>query len=225
MVRHTLDVYCLVPYHKKSLCDAAPPIEPVDLNREIVFAFKNGRAMRKAHGGHSFEKLIKSIVSACKLSPVGVDASETSWIPIPRSGASQPSTDTNSDHHPARTLGIHLAAQLGGSMCNNLIRVLPLTEKRDIGAARSSLALEGSVSNASKIILLDDTFVAGATIASCAATLREQGHTGLIAAFCIGYDVSSRKATELHERKTHWRMTWSMSDQRPYVKFMGRWGM
>lgn len=109
-------------------------------------------------------------------------------------------------------------------MVDIFTRAFPLTEKRNIHAAAESLKIMGQVPKSSRVVLLDDTYVTGATIASCAAMLRKRGFAGTIAAFCIGYDVAARKATELHERKTHWRITWSSNDKRPDAKFIGRWG-
>ena len=219
-----LDVYCLIPYRTAALCRVAPEQENAPRNREIVFAFKNGRAMRRAYGGHSFHSLSARMVKACGESPLGGPAAAgTVWVPVPRSGASQPSTDPGSDPYPCWTLAKWLAARLGGGARQLLDRRSPPAGKRHVQAAIDTLELAEPLPSPARIVLVDDVCTSGSTLASCAAFLRDRGYQGTIAAFCVAYDVAQALADQVQPRKTTWRVTWSPDRPRSTTELVGPW--
>jgi hypothetical protein len=220
-----IDVYCLVPYRPPPLLEAAPAGEEAPRNVELVFAFKNGRAMRKRDGGrHPFAELLDRTVRACETSPLGAAASQTTWVPVPRSGASKKSFDPAGDQFPCWTLANALAKRVDGAASNLLTRPSPSRKKREVQANINSLRFSGPLPSTSRIVLLDDVYVTGCALVSCAAVLREKGYVGDIAAFCVGYDVAEDAAKKLHELKQWWRLSWRPGWERPKREPMGAWG-
>lgn len=221
----SLDVYCLIPYRNRELCGMAPEGEKARRNREIGWAFKNGRAMSKAHRGRPFDALVGRIVRACNTSPLGKRASETLWVPVPRSGESKKSFDPNSDPYPCRTLAAEFAKWIGGStheIFNAQRSFRP--EKHNTGAALESLKFDGPVPNEPVVILVDDTFVTGASLVACAKRLLTEGYRGKIDAFCVAYDIHRRNAKEQHPIKRCFRIDWSAGQRRPNETPLGLWG-
>jgi hypothetical protein len=219
-----IDVFCLVPYRTESRCRMAPLPEPAFYNREIVFAFKNGRAVSPSHGGHSFKKLIRSIVTACQKSPLAERAKNCTWVPVPRSGVSKPSFDPGGDSYPCETLALEMAHRLGGKATKIFADQRHFAPKKhDVLVGLESLAMSTELPSSEWLVLVDDTFVTGATLASCAIMLRDHGYGGEIAAFCVGYDVDPREASMAQVNKIRRQITWKSGNVRPEVVRQGTW--
>ncbi len=222
----TLKVFCLAPYRPQTRCKLAPLSEPAFFHREIVLAFKNGRAVHESQGGYSYKTLVRSIASACQESPLAQQAADALWVPVPRSGASEPSFDPQGDKYPCNTLAQQLASRIGGRAIELLDPCRThRPKKHDVAAGIATLRLTRAVpASTSNIYLIDDTFVTGATIVACAHVLREHGYRGEVAAFCVGYDVGSHEATMEHRRKVWREIQWTYGSTRPQEVARGSWG-
>jgi Phosphoribosyl transferase domain len=223
-----LSVYCLVPYFKAELYNSAARSADEEWNREFLFAFKNGRAMRPKCGGHSFVDVVGKIVARYAESPLSKIAAETAWVPVPRSGASQPSAARNSDLFPCLTLVLELAKRFGDARKAYTSLERPITlqqeKKRNVVHNINTLAVVGPIPRERRVVLVDDVATTGSTLVACAHLLRDQGYKGSIAAFCVAYDVDPRDAHSAQPPNREWLIRWAHPYSRPRFKPVGTWG-